>query len=291
MMAFECSKLRVGVDILKGSLITKNLTDETAFPAQRRAVLLQILQERGSASISELAMEINVSTATIRRDLDYLAENDYIERSYGGAVFAAFNHTAIKPEADIGSETARVQKKLIGQLAAKRLKRGQSVIFDASSTVLEAARFLSQGQTPLTAVTNDLNIALALANAPHTKVIVPGGTLYPKSYTLTGEPGQNFIEGLNTDVALIGIHALSNGWLSDTSLEISNLKRQIITVSHHVIVLADSRKFKTTAFRKVCSVNEVDEIITDDGIQSDIRQELEERGITVTVATSQNERA
>jgi DeoR family transcriptional regulator of aga operon len=263
----------------------KQNSEEGGFPAQRRAIILQILQDRGSASINELATEIKVSAATIRRDLDYLAENDYIERSYGGAVFSPPKRSTFKPEADIGSETAREQKQRIGQYAAQKLYRGQSVIFDASSTVLQVAHHVAQQQLPLTAVTNDLNIALTLSNSPSIRLIVPGGTLYPKTYTLTGEPGESFIGGLNIDVALIGIHALSDGWLSDTSIEITNLKRQIIQVSSYVMVLVDSRKFKTSAFRKVCSVGEIDEIITDEGISATDKQAFEERGVLVSIAT------
>lgn len=254
------------------------------FPAQRRALILELLKDRGAVSIQELAAKINVSAATVRRDLDYLSDHCYIERAHGGAVLASPQRTAFEPDFAIGSQAARQEKAAIGRLAASTLRQGQSVIFDSSSTVLEAAQAVLRRNLVLTAITNDLNIATTLAGGKNIRLLVPGGSLRPGSYTLYGEPGEGFIAGLHADVALLGIHALVNGFLSDASVEIVTIKRQIIEAAQHVVVLADASKFKSPALCNVCGIDRIDEVITDDGAEQAWQDALEEKGVKVSRA-------
>lgn len=86
----------------------------------------------------------------------------------------------------------------------------QSVIFDSSSTVYEAAYQVVEKGLKLTAVTNDIRIAELLAGSPLIHLLVSGGSLRPGSYTLVGEPGTSFLQRLHVDVALMGIHAINN---------------------------------------------------------------------------------
>lgn len=257
--------------------------ENSFFPAQRHAVILDLLKKRGAISIQELVSEISVSSATIRRDLDYLSDRDYIERTHGGVVLVPPNRTAFEPDHAIGSQVARKEKIAIGKLAAGRLKKGQSVIFDSSSTVLEAARAVVNYDFNLTAVTNDLSIAIALSSG-HIRLMVPGGTVREGSFTLIGEPGVQFISELNVDIALVGIHALVDGVLSDASIEIAKIKRQMIDAAKHVILLVDSSKFQSPAFCKVCSVTRVNEIITDNHASEAWRTHMRDFDITVSFA-------
>lgn len=264
------------------SALSEALQD--ALPAQRRAKILDIIRQHGAVSIQELSHETGVSAATIRRDLNYLSEYNYIERTHGGAVLSQL--TAFEPGHDINAASARNEKEAIGHAAAMRLKRGQSVIFDFSSTVLEAAKVVAQHNIAIQAITNDIAIAHVLANAPHIKVIVPGGSVRPNSYALLGEPGLRFFETLNADVALLGIHGLADDMLSDTSIEAAASKRAVINAAQQRILLADASKAKAKAFCKVCHVNEVDEIITDTGASDAWCQHLQELDINVASVDS-----
>lgn len=259
------------------SALSETLQD--ALPAQRRAKILDIIRQHGAVSIQELSHKTGVSAATVRRDLNYLSDYNYIERTHGGAVLSQL--TAFEPGHDINAASARSEKEAIGQAAAKRLKQGQSVIFDFSSTVLEAAKVIAQQNLAIQAITNDIAIAQVLAGAPQIKLIVPGGSLRPNSYALLGEPGLSVFDTLNADVVLLGIHGLADDMLSDTSIEVAASKRAVINAAQTRILLADASKANTRAFCKVCPITDVHELITDTNASDVWCQHLREQDINV----------
>lgn len=251
-------------------------------PAQRRALMLDLIRDRNGASIAELAERLAASESTVRRDLDYLTEQGYLERSHGGAMVKDAPRTTFEPQYEIGSRTHGAEKAAIGAAAAALVEPGQSVVFDSSSTVLEAAKAVARRAIALTAVTNDLNIASALAAQGTIRVIVPGGTLRPGSFSLVGEPGMEFLGGLHVDLALIGIQALAGLKLADSSIEIAAMKRRMIDAAREVVLLADSSKFQQTSFREVCGVDRLARIVTDDRLPARERKSLDKLGVALT---------
>jgi len=255
-------------------------------PAERYALILDVVRRTGAASVQTLASGIGASMATVRRDLDYLTRCGYLERTHGGAMLSTRLRTTFEPSPDIGSRVARADKEAIGNKAAEMLEEGQSVIFDSSSTVLEAARAAARRGIALTAVTNDLRIAGVFACREDCTLIVTGGTLRRGSYTLTGEPGHGFVEGLTADVAFIGAHALSGVWLSDTSLEVAEIKKRMAAAARRTVVLADSSKFEQAAFRRVCQLDSASMLICDDGLRPEHRTAVLETGVSLILAES-----
>ena len=253
-------------------------------PAHRRALMLDHLKQRGAASIQELALASGASPSTVRRDLEHLEDQGFIERTHGGAMIQnGTPASTFEPEASLAAHLARAEKKAIGRAAAVRLRPGQSVIFDSGSTVLMAAQALVERDIPLTAVTNDLGIGQVLAAASQIRLVVLGGTLRPGSLTLTGEPGQDFLKGLRADVALVGVHAIADTSLSDTSIELAAMKRAMIAAARHVVLLADSSKFQPAAFSRICDISAVHELVTDEGAHAADVARLRDLGLTVTL--------
>jgi DeoR family transcriptional regulator, aga operon transcriptional repressor len=257
-------------------------------PAQRRAVILDHIRRRGAASIGELSVAVGISISTVRRDLEHLEEAGYLERSHGGAIIQTQLQSTFEPEAAISAQFARAEKDAIGQVAAARLRAGQSVIFDSSSTVLAAARAVVDRALALTAVTNDLGIGQALAGTPTIRVVVLGGTVRAGSMTMVGEPGVDFLRNLSADVAFIGTHAISGDALTETSLEAAAIKRAMIAAARRVVLLADASKFQPAAFCRICGVEAVHELITDDRADAAALAKLRDVGVAVTaVETAQ----
>jgi DeoR family transcriptional regulator of aga operon len=253
-------------------------------PAQRRNSVLDMIRKKGVISVHELSDTIGVSLPTIRRDLDWLAKTGAIQRSHGGATLKAAPGTTFEPDYHIASGIAREQKTTIGKLAAGKLHDHQSVIFDSSSTVYEAARQVVEKGLKLTAVTNDIRIGELLAGSPAIHLLVSGGSLRPGSYTLIGEPGTSFLRGLHVDVALMGIHAINRSACCDTSLEVAYAKRYMAAAAKQVIVLAHAAKFGQVAFFDAFDVDDKFEIITDRPLAPAMQRTLEEKGATVTIA-------
>ncbi|MFC7397338.1 DeoR/GlpR family DNA-binding transcription regulator [Chelatococcus sp. GCM10030263] len=255
-------------------------------PAQRRAFMLDHIRKRGAASIQELAQAIGISMSTVRRDLEHLEERGYLERTHGGALIQKQLQSTFEPEAAITAEFDRPQKEAIGRAAAATLHRGESVIFDSSSTVLAAARASVARGMALTAVTNDLGIGQVLATASNIRVVVLGGTVRPGSLTMVGDPGRDFLGNLSADVALLGTHAISGTTLSETSLEAVAMKRAMIAAAKRIVLLADASKFRPAAFCKICEVTEVHELITDARADPRELDRLRDLGVAVTVEPS-----
>lgn len=251
-------------------------------PAQRRGLILDHLNRVNAASILELAELIGVSPSTIRRDLEYLERENYIDRTHGGAVLAR-PRSMFEPHFEISAHIARTEKAAIGREAAKRVEAGDSVIFDSSSTVREAARAVIARRIPLTAITNDLTTASLFAQEAGITTIVIGGTVRPGSTTLIGSPGTNFLQEIHADLAFIGTHSICDLKLSETSIEASHMKRAIIDAASRVIALADSSKFQEPSFSLICTVDAVDEIITDSKLPADIAESIKNAGTTLTM--------
>jgi DeoR family transcriptional regulator, aga operon transcriptional repressor len=255
-------------------------------PAQRRAKILELVQEQGAVSVQELSRVLDISTSTVHRDLDYLSENRYVERTRGGAHRAGhLLSTTFEPDYEIGRHTREREKAAIGRAAVELIPHGASVFLDSSTTVLEAARSLVASRRPMTAITNDLGIAMVLAQCEPIRTIVPGGTVRPRSFTLYGEPGTDLLAGMHVDVALMGIHSLADGDLSDTGLEIMKSKRAVLAACERCVLLADSSKFSARrSFLTIASLADVDALVTDDGITVDDEQGVRDAGVSLHVA-------
>lgn len=252
-------------------------------PAQRRAMILERIRKNGAASIIELADDISASPSTIRRDLEKLTEEGYLERTHGGALLVPPLQATFEREPTLNAHLQRAQKRAIGAEAALRLNARESVIFDSSSTVLEAVRGAVARQLTLTAVTNSLDAAVLCAGCASWRVIVPGGSVRAGSHMLVGEPGESFLRNIHADLCLIGSFAVTGLLLTDASLEVAALKRAMIQSARRTILLVDSSKFQAPGFCTFCDLSAIDEVITDEGIAADHVAGLRAASVKVTV--------
>lgn len=252
-------------------------------PAKRQALILQHLRARGPASIQELAEVIGGSRSTVRRDLEHLTEAGYLERTHGGALLFPEARAAFEGEFSLQQAMCRAQKRAIGLAAAERLSARQSVIFDSSSTVLEAVRGVARRSLPLTVVTNSLEIALVSAGVASWRVIVPGGTVRAGSTMLAGSTGEEFFANIRADVFLVGALAVTGRLLTDATIEVASLKRAMMRSAQRRILLVDGSKFRPPCFSAFGDLAEIDEVITDEGIAPEALDALRAAEVTVTV--------
>jgi DeoR family transcriptional regulator of aga operon len=254
-------------------------------PAQRRGLLLEHLRLHGTASVHELSRATDASAPTVRRDLEQLESEGYVQRTRGGALLAHTRHSAFEPESAVAAQLARAEKRAIGEAAAALLQDGDSVIFDSGTTVHMAARAAAQTRLKLTAVTNDLEIAQTLSPPADIRVVVLGGTVRKGSPTLLGEPGTSLLRDLHVDVAFVGTQTISGTALSDASIEVSAFKKAVIQSARRVILLADGSKFQEASFFKFANAHEVHDVVTDASAPSAALQALRDQGVRVMVVS------
>ena len=155
----------------------------------------------GSVSVADLATELAVSPATIRRDLELLDDQRLLTRTHGGAVAQGVLY-----ELPLRYKTAHHQeeKRRIAVEAASRVADGEAVGLTGGTTTTEVARVLVERQR-LTVVTNALNIASELAIRPNLKLVVTGGWARSESYELVGPLAEQALAGLNLDTVFLGV--------------------------------------------------------------------------------------
>jgi DeoR/GlpR family transcriptional regulator of sugar metabolism len=262
-------------------------------PAKRRALILEHLRQSGSASVQVLADVIGGSQSTVRRDLEHLTEKGYLERTHGGAHLLQAPRATFERESAVNAEMRHEEKVAIGREAANRLGPGDSVIFEASTTVLEAVRAAAERNLPLTVVTNSLEIGLFAARVSSWKVIMPGGTIRSGFEYLVGNPAEEFMKSLHADICMVGASAVTGTLITDNSLEVASIKRAIISAARKTILLVDSSKFTVPGFCTLCDVTQLDEVITDKGIRADAMTSLRstDRPITVVGRDARDVRA
>lgn len=256
--------------------------DRTLLAAERHQRIMEILRERRSASVAELAQELGTSQSTINRDLSTLTDHGWIWRVRGGATYLAGSRT--DPPAK-GERLRRVrEKEAIGEAAAELVTEGQVVFLEASTTVASVARHLRQLEQ-LTVVTNDVFIAAELSDCAGFEVIVTGGLLRQSTLALVGPLVEQLLDSIHVDVVITGISALSpEHGLSTGNLLEAQTKKRLLRSSGLVIGVADHSKFGTSAFVRLGPVSDLDVLVTDDLAPAEDVAFIQELGTRVIVA-------
>lgn len=255
-------------------------------PAQRRQHIVEFLHRHGAVTLQQLEQALRVSVSTLRRDLDALAAEGEVDRTHGGALLRQQEYSTFEPDHLAAAELSPHEKEAIGRAAAAALVPRQSVIFDSGSTVTEAARAALARRIPLVAVTNDVAIAQLLGSSALVRVHVLGGVLREGSNTLTGESVIEGARAIGADVLLMGAHAITDGVMSETAPEVAAVKRALIRAAASKRLLVDSSKFRPRTFMSIGSVTDLDEVITDDGIDADEAKRLRAAGVKLTIANT-----
>lgn len=241
---------------------------------ERRREILRQLFLTGYVEAKQLAATLSVDASTIRRDLDALGRDGHLDRTHGGA---RPRPGAVDLPYAIKKEGQRLAKRAIAVAAAASVRDGDSLILDSGSTTFEVAVEL-RNHANLTIVTNDLLVAQTVADYPGVHLLVTGGELLPATYTLFGEQGVALVADLRVDWTFLGADAidLEAGITNTNTLEVA-MKRTMLSVARNRIVVVDSSKFGQHALVRVAEVNEVDRIVTDDGLDPEAAAPYGER--------------
>lgn len=251
--------------------------------AERRLALIDLMDEQDVFSVDALARRFSVSTQTIRRDLHALEAQGLLRRTYGGAVIRS---AANSPELTIHTreEANRPQKEAIARAALSCISPGQTVMFDASSTVLHMARLLPADFAG-TAVVNALPIGYELSRRAGLNVTFLGGTLRHTSLSFAGPLAEGTLRKLFVDTAVISAKGCSAGHgLTEANPYEAQLKELVVAKSNRVIALIDSSKLGKAALVHFAPASCIHTLITDGGADPEAVDALRSIGIDVVIA-------
>jgi DeoR family fructose operon transcriptional repressor len=248
-------------------------------PHARDELVMDVLRSSGGTSVAELAGVLDVGEATVRRTLQRLAREGRVVRTYGGAAAAE----SFPGYAGGRHDPLLHRKRAIGQAAAALVEDGSTIALSSGSTILELGRRLRARN--LTVITNALDVANVLLDAPGIELVVLGGVVLPGMHSLRGHLTEEAMRDLRADTVFMGASAidLERGFLTEHIREIA-VDRALRTMAREAVVLADASKFDTVAPGFMFGFEQVGTLVTDDGVRPEHVEALEARGTRVVVA-------
>jgi DeoR family transcriptional regulator of aga operon len=250
--------------------------------SQRRASILQSLTQNGSVQVTELVEQLGVSAVTIRSDLSVLESQGLATRSHGGATLKRTpptEHTI--PQKDALNHE---QKERIGAFAARMVSPGDNIIIDSGTTTISLARHLRTAKD-VTVMTNGLNIAWELADAPGVDLILTGGLLRKQSLSIQGTQAEACLMAYSFDKLFLGVDGFDLQFGVTTHHEAeASLNQKMVERAKKIIVLTDASKFSRVSLHRIVQLDRVHTVITDAGISPEYRDGLRDAGIELLIA-------
>ena len=243
----------------------------------RHKLILEKLEQNGFVNVNDLSQEFNVSPVTIRKDLKLLEERKLLFRSHGRAIpvnpYITEHHVNIKEKINTN------EKKRIAMAAGLTLEPFDSIIIASGTSVIEFARHIKPVEG-LTVLTASLNTALILSENSTIDVMQLGGSVRSSSSSVIGPIGEKMLSEFTFTKLFLGVDGIDLEYgLTTTNAMEASLNKAMIKAAQKIIVLADSSKFGRKGFGRICGLEDVDQIITDKGLDQKTKTRLIELGM------------
>jgi DeoR family transcriptional regulator of aga operon len=257
--------------------------DEIA--GRRQSEILKSLLGAGRVAVDELAARLDVSSATIRRDLAGLERRGLLRRVHGGAVpvepmlYEPFRHLTSFHEQE---RQFADEKRRIALAAADLVLDGETVAIGAGTTTTQVARSLRH-RGGITVLTNAVNVAMELSNRSDLRVVVTGGFLSGDWFALVGAAAVAGAREMFVDWAFVGADGVHPEHGVTTNYpEQAAVHRAFFEQARRRVVVADNRKVGRTGTARIWPAADLFAIVTDVNAPDDITARFESRQITVT---------
>jgi len=252
---------------------------------QRKAKIVDLLNEYGEVKVSALSKMFNISEVTIRFDLEALENEGLLARVYGGAVSSG----KLYHEMDLKQrfQTNEVQKRAIAVRIASMIGPNDTIMMNAGTTltyVLRALKNSGKKKRNITIVTNSIQTALEASACPGFNVTLLGGFVDEKYQFTYGSDTINQLRNYHADKLILSVDGinLEAGYTLFYSHE-TDVTRAMMERSAATVIAADSSKIGRIAFANVSPLDTADYIITNESAPKDYVESIRELGINVTL--------
>lgn len=261
--------------------------------SQRWRLLLDAVAEVGRLSVAEAADRLGVSRATVRRDFAALAEQQLVTRTHGGVV--ATSSVAYDLPVKYRDRRASLRREQIAHTAATLVQPGTVVAFNGGLTTSATARHVAaradlaavSGTPVVTVLTNALNIASEMVLRSHIRTVTLGGVARQHAYELTGPHAVMVLEQYWVDMLFLGVDGLCPAAGASTQhADEAGVNAAMVRRSAKVVVVAGSSKLGKRTFARICGVESVHAVVTDDGASAEQVRALQDAGVDVVLADS-----
>jgi DeoR/GlpR family transcriptional regulator of sugar metabolism len=229
---------------------------------ERLDYIMQELRQRKFVKVDELAEKYYVSPSTIRRDLNTLAREGIVRRTYGGATLIEHPSSEIPFQVRRNDRTS--EKNTIGQLAAAMVRDDQFLCLDATTTAAYMVRHLTDKKN-LKIMTTSAQIALdCIDQLTSAQVYCTGGWMNSYLRGFTGEAARQRIAEFRPDILFFSARSLSlDDGITDVNEEDVFMKQQMLKSCRKAVFLCDHKKFDQTSYRVICDYDAIDCLVTD----------------------------
>lgn len=249
---------------------------------ERRNKIEQIINKDGSVLVVELAKLFDVTTETIRADLEKLEKQGILVRTYGGATRADNS----EPELAITErDTVNYEgKQSIGRYAAGLIRDGETIFLDASTSAWHLARYIKD-KRGITVITNAEKIIDELSDCDHIHVVCVGGQLTPRNMSFVGRVAEKTIrENYYANKCFFSCRGVSLGrGLVDSSEGEAEIKKAMLSCSESAVFLCDKNKIGRLGVPRISELNEIDYLITDAALTEEWTEELAKKDVKVVI--------
>jgi DeoR/GlpR family transcriptional regulator of sugar metabolism len=243
--------------------------------AVRRQKITEVVREKKSASVSELASIFSVTDETIRRDLKVLEAEGTIKRSYGGAYIQTGVDNLV--DANIRTTAYRDSKEIIAARCLQFINNGDTVFLDNSTTCFYIAKAIQDMR--ITVLTNNLMITNLLAKCQNINLICIGGNYSSTEKAFFGPITKQTLENYYVDTAFLSSRSLSlQSGITDSTDRWNDVRQIVLKHSQRTYFVADYTKFDNTSFVHLCDFSEATGIITDRELRQEWHDDLKQAG-------------
>lgn len=252
---------------------------------KRRLAIEALLQDTGEVDYSELAVLFGVSEMTARRDVEQLEVEGKARRVFKGAISTTSRRH--EPSVLERSSSSRDAKLAMARIAVGLVSPGDAIYLDAGTSNYALAEALAGIDFEIFVVTPNLRAVTLLTQNPLIKVAVCGGFVRPGEQSVVGSDAEGFLRGLNVDTAFLGAAGLHLGrGVTDFGVEETRVKQAILANAHRRVLLLDHTKIGRIGLCAVCSISEIDVLVSDMPAEHDAAAALEHAGIRLELVPS-----
>jgi DeoR/GlpR family transcriptional regulator of sugar metabolism len=226
---------------------------------RRKRLLAEISRDPGIL-IRDLAIKFDVSRETIRRDFDMLCDSGDLQRRYGGAT--------LLPKGNVQSFEARQDKHLKERRAIVRrahalIENDTTLMLGPGTTALLFAEELRTTSKRLTVITNGVREALTLSQNDNIRVILTPGEVDRLEGFAWGHETTDFLSKFNADLVVFFADGLTVKGVSEADSRTVWALRTMIAQSIQKMLLIDHFRFNETGFAQICTLSDLDVVISD----------------------------
>ncbi len=249
---------------------------------ERQLKIVSFIREKGQASVEELAVLLDISRETIRRDLTDLAKSDKIRKVHGGATLPNnFGESSFQQRMSQNAEA----KARVARAAVELFGAGETIFIDTGSTTLYFAEKLSE-ISGLIVVTNSTLIARTISSFDiGNQIFLLGGEFSSDNAQTVGAMVASQIRSFRAHHAVLTIGALDGRTgAMDYNIEEAQIARAMVEQSRSVTILMDCSKFNQLASFEVCPLARIDRIVCDCAPPDMLGRALKNAGVKVVIA-------